>query len=91
MGGRELVDETLPFQRLSRDIYGKLVSSLHHPAESDVAELTCWRKCGQLQEPQSSAVRIHWTPCGRKGGTRRHLHACDQGRRFESLGQVHHG
>ena len=68
-----------------------LVDCQHHVVISCFSRLTCWRKYGQLQEPQSSAARTRWKPCARIVGTRRHLLAFGQGRRFESLGQVHLG
>lgn len=46
--------------------------------------LTCWRKYGQLQELQSSAVRTRWTPCVRIEGTHRHWPSCGQDRRYGS-------
>lgn len=58
---------------------------------SSTSHLTCWRKFEQLQGPQSSIARTRWKPCERIVGTRQRLLAFGQGRRFGSLGLVHHG
>jgi len=79
---------------LSGNLYQVPVKSVLAPPleiQHFVVVLTCWRKYGQLPKPQSSIVRIRWRPCGCREETRRRSHAFGQGRRFGSLGQVHHG
>lgn len=54
-------------------------------------KLTCWRKYGQPQGPQSSAAHTRWKPSECTEGTRQRLPSCVRDRRCESLGRGHHG